>query len=223
MVALAQAHPSYTLLQGRGQPGTQDVTVGTRILHAFREGNMDVAMPMYDKSAFEGAGDRCSEWRHITEPVDFVLFEGWCLGFRSYSPQELTKIYNDVQYSSPPPAFAQCSLDELAYINTQLATWEKTWYPLMDAFIQFAPVAPDEQTSPWSLIYPWRLEAEQAMKRSNGGHGMSDEQVYAFVRRYIPSYELFGHNRCTLPHPWAGHCMVLSVHRDRHAERVEYV
>ena len=69
-------------------------------------------------------------------------------------------------------------------MNEQLQGWEQIWYPLLDVFVQFVPVAQDG-ASPWSLIYPWRLEAEHKMKRANGGRGMTDEQVYAFVKRYV--------------------------------------
>ncbi|EPQ51844.1 hypothetical protein GLOTRDRAFT_132655 [Gloeophyllum trabeum ATCC 11539] len=45
--------------------------------------------------------------------------------------------------------------------------------------------------SPRTLIYKWRLEQEYNMKAKNGGKGMNDEAVKAFVDRYIPGYMFF--------------------------------
>jgi D-glycerate 3-kinase len=38
----------------------------------------------YDKSAFQGKGDRADEstWPSVEGPLDLVLFEGWMLGFK---------------------------------------------------------------------------------------------------------------------------------------------
>ena len=96
MTALGRAHPTYSLLQGRGQPGTHDVQVGERILRAFRtDANDTVSLPVYDKSAHGGAGDRQTVWKCVNRPVDVVLFEGWCLGFRSLSETELAQMYEE--------------------------------------------------------------------------------------------------------------------------------
>jgi D-glycerate 3-kinase len=42
-----------------------------------------VLIPRYDKSKFNGCGDRAeiSEWTKVEEPVDLVIVEGWMLGF----------------------------------------------------------------------------------------------------------------------------------------------
>ncbi|WFD25522.1 glycerate 3-kinase [Malassezia nana] len=168
--ALAEAHPQYALLQGRGQPGTHDVVLGTRILQSLRR-NERVSVPLYDKSAHDGEGDRAPMLRALPYPLDIVLFEGWCLGFQSRTRHELAET---VTKADPGAAYAQCSVDELAWISQQLHRWETDWYPLLDAFVQFLPNAEDG-SSPWSLIYPWRLEAEHAMKMLNGGHAVPAE------------------------------------------------
>ena len=46
-------------------------------------------MPTYDKSAFEGKGDR-GENRVVQPPIDLVLFEGWMLG---YQPVDESKAF----------------------------------------------------------------------------------------------------------------------------------
>lgn len=52
---------------------------------------------MYDKSAYNGHGDRAdpNTWRKVNaegeQKVQVVLFEGWCVGFRPLSDEELEK------------------------------------------------------------------------------------------------------------------------------------
>lgn len=43
-----------------------------------------IPFPRYDKSKFQGRGDRAdqSTWPQVEAPLDIVLFEGWMLGFR---------------------------------------------------------------------------------------------------------------------------------------------
>lgn len=212
MTALARQHASFALYQGRGPPGTQDVDVGTRVLQAFRA-SQSVSIPIYDKSAHRGAGDRQETWRHVQGEVDIVLFEGWCLGFQSMPFSELVRRYEQGQAESPRPEYAAHPLEELQLMNRHLATWEQAWHPLIDAFVQLVPVAADLEASPWSLVYPWRLEAEHAMKQRNGGRGMSDEEVHAFVQRYLPTYELFSRTADTSR--WKEHCIMLRIGADR--------
>ena len=42
-----------------------------------------VEIPRYDKSAYNGKGDRAkqSEWMKMKGPLDLVIVEGWMLGF----------------------------------------------------------------------------------------------------------------------------------------------
>ncbi|XP_072069244.1 D-glycerate 3-kinase, chloroplastic-like [Arachis hypogaea] len=45
---------------------------------------MKIKPPRYDKSAFNGRGDRAdpSTWPEVEGPLTVVLFEGWMLGFK---------------------------------------------------------------------------------------------------------------------------------------------
>lgn len=187
MQNVGRKNASNGLLQGRGQPGTHDVALGTSLLHAIRDLNTQtegaLALPVYDKSAFEGQGDRAARTTQVRAPIDIVLFEGWCLGFHSI-PRAVLAERIATASQSDPPAFLSYSLEHLDAVNEQLRVWEQEWYPLVDAFVQFCPHATDG-ASPWSLVYPWRLQAEHAMKKANGGKGMSDTQVYTFVQRYV--------------------------------------
>ena len=91
---LAADHPKNPLIQHRGQPSTHDLNLATSVLSSLRAGQK-TRIPSYDKSAFNGQGDRIpdSEWTTVNEIGDrsakLVILEGWCLGFRSLDPGRL--------------------------------------------------------------------------------------------------------------------------------------
>ncbi|KAJ5170615.1 uncharacterized protein N7500_003398 [Penicillium coprophilum] len=93
-VALAQAHSSNPLLQHRGQPSTHDLALGEEVF-ASLAAERPTAIPQYDKSAFEGQGDRVpkAQWEVVNkesqDKVKVVIFEGWCVGFRPWDDQTL--------------------------------------------------------------------------------------------------------------------------------------
>lgn len=195
LTAVALRYPTNPLLHGRGQPGTHDVDIGTKILQDFRDNASTIRIPVYDKSAHEGLGDRLPSWHVIEGAVDIVLFEGWCLGFHSVPMSVLQRTMEVAKDVTPAPAYAAYTLQDVSLINQELAVWEQAWYPLLDAFIQLYPITPPG-TSPWSLVYAWRLEAEHTMKQRNGGHGMTDEQVKAFVQRYAAFFVAYTPGTC---------------------------
>src|SRR5271169_6403501 len=84
LLALGQNNPDNKLLQHRGEPGTHDTALGIETLERLLAGK-ETPIPSYDKSKFDGHGDRVpsSEWRIAEPPFDVILFEGWCVGFQA--------------------------------------------------------------------------------------------------------------------------------------------
>lgn len=96
LVELASSYPQNPLIQHRGQPSTHDVALGTLTLTSIREGR-PTKIPQFDKSYFHGQGDRVSEdkWELANKEgeakIKVVIFEGWCVGFRSIGEEEVKK------------------------------------------------------------------------------------------------------------------------------------
>jgi len=84
-LALTARHSGNRFLSHRGLPGTHDVDLGLSTLLAMKslEAGQMMAVPAYDRSAFQGRGDRRSaaDWPVVEGPIDIVLLEGWMLGF----------------------------------------------------------------------------------------------------------------------------------------------
>ncbi|XP_057740488.1 D-glycerate 3-kinase, chloroplastic-like [Arachis stenosperma] len=92
---LREANPGNSLLEFRGNAGSHDLPLSVETLTALskltREG-MKIKPPRYDKSAFNGRGDRAdpSTWPEVEGPLTVVLFESWMLGFKPL-PKEVVK------------------------------------------------------------------------------------------------------------------------------------
>jgi len=182
---LSESHPSNPLLAYRGNAGTHSVDLAFKTLDSListhqryfeevQEGQnqgeslKSVKLPRYDKSAFQGKGDRVPEelWPEVSPPYDIILFEGWMLGFvHEPNPENLHDPH-------------------LKILNEFLKSYEPL-YSYFSAFIQL-------KTQDLNTIYDWRLQAEKEMKKIKGEEaGMTDNQVRDFVDRFMPGYRQY--------------------------------
>lgn len=164
-VTLAAKHSSNPYLQQRGYPGTHDIALGEKILHQVRAlaDGSECSIPRYDKSAFNGQGDRFSieHWSKIIGPVDLLILEGWFLGFQSVDFVE-------------DPHLRQCNQNLNEYAS---------WLQDPNGFIYLQPQEVE-------FVVDWRIEAEEKMKRA-GKTGMTTEQVRAYVEKFLPAYQVW--------------------------------
>ena len=142
LTALADAHPRNRLLHGRGQPGTHDMELGRKILHALKMINgvdgepSQVALPVFDKSLFGGEGDRATEVQVIREPVDVVVLEGWCVGFYPVRRDVIEQRWRQpVVGLDNFDLEAFVSLEDVLTVNELLRPYIE-WWRAFDALIQ---------------------------------------------------------------------------------------
>ena len=151
----------------RGPPGTHDVNLGIQVIEQCWQSqeNEPILCPRFDKSAFNGAGDR-TEPEAILKP-DIVLFEGWFVGVQ---PVE-TSVFDN----PPPPIITpedkQFALDNNERLKAYLPLWDK-----LDRLIVLYPVD-------YRLSQQWRKEAEHKMI-AEGRSGMSDAEIDRFVEYF---------------------------------------
>ncbi|KAK3358604.1 P-loop containing nucleoside triphosphate hydrolase protein [Lasiosphaeria ovina] len=184
-LALAAAHPDNALVQYRGEPGTHDMALAKSFFSALCRGE-PAKVPRYDKAAFSGLGDRLpeTEWTVVnTEdsaqpPVQVIIFEGWCVGFRALDDAAVEAKWK----SGDTRTLHSHTLEHLLLVNSALRDYDAIT-DLLDVFIHVD--AEDTQ-----YVYDWRLEQEAQLRRERGT-GMPDEQVVKFVDAYYPAYELF--------------------------------
>ena len=151
----------------RGPPGTHDVAFGIQTLDALKQPTPGraIAIPRFDKSLHNGAGDR-TEPEPVTD-TDIVLFEGWFVGVHPVNSavfdEPIAPILTEVDR-----AFAH---DMNAKLHNYLPLWER-----LDSLIVLHPVD-------YRLSQQWRKQAEQQM-RASGKPGMSDAEVDTFVEYF---------------------------------------
>lgn len=174
---VARENSSNKLLSGRGQPGTHDIQLGTTVLDSIHRINsspkgVTVRLPVFDKSLFSGQGDRAppDSGPVVRQPLDIFVLEGWSMGFSSITNEQVAQ---KLSSSAPDSPLQQHTLQHLEQINTNLKQYEQ-WYRYFSVFLQIRP-------TDLNNVYSWRLQQEHAMKAANGGQGMTDPQVKAYV------------------------------------------
>ncbi|KAF9485999.1 P-loop containing nucleoside triphosphate hydrolase protein [Pholiota conissans] len=144
LVSLAASHPQNVLWQGRGQPGTHDVELGVKILRSLKQGIGTVELPRFDKSLYSGEGDRLpldGSGIVIEQPptVDVVIFEGWCVGFRSISQDDLLLRWNGIWREEREKLSLTENqmgrLEDIEAVNEKLNDYDQLW-EFFDCFIQ---------------------------------------------------------------------------------------
>jgi D-glycerate 3-kinase len=171
-VAMSKRNQGNRILETRGNAGSHDVRLGTQTLKTLKDTNVttEIALPRYDKSAHQGKGDRAdpSTWPTVQGPVDVVLFEGWMLGFTPVRDRDAAAVDPD-----------------LRVVNRFLKEYKNAWDRFVDSWLVIKVANPE-------YSHKWRLQAEKRM-RAAGKPAMTDEEVEAFVDRFMPAY------RCYLP------------------------
>jgi D-glycerate 3-kinase len=153
-------------LRWRGPPGTHDVELGLDVFQQLRSASVQpVPLPRFDKSAYQGAGDRTDpEW---VTGVDIVLFEGWFVGMRSIDPNLFDK--------APPPICTKADRDFARDCNARLAAYLPLWQQI-DQLMVLLP-------TDYRFSQQWRQQAERQMQAS-GRPGMSDAEIAEFVQYF---------------------------------------
>ncbi|ORZ23381.1 P-loop containing nucleoside triphosphate hydrolase protein [Absidia repens] len=181
--ALGSRNSDNRLLQYRGQPGSHDLALAETTFDALLAAGPDstVSIPVYDKSLYGGLGDRLErkDWQHIHGQVDIILFEGWSLGFKSVSSDQLQQMHQQFDILRQ-----HHSLHHLEVINEFLVKYEQLLYPKMDIFLHLAPTELEQ-------VYQWRLQQEHYMRQTRNVEGLADDAVRAFVDTYMPAYTLY--------------------------------
>ncbi|CED82097.1 Predicted kinase [Phaffia rhodozyma] len=206
LVEVAQKHPGNPILQGRGLPGTHDIELAqqifTSLLSSGRPSRPELPtpqnmtlLPRFLKSLQSGQGDRLPPQQStlVQAPVDIVLFEGWCLGFRPLGPQGLDEAFA----SSVQGRFRDVGKDNLGAVETELGRMVDGLWGVLNCFVQLS--APSLET-----IYTWRQQQEVDLQSRSADRVMSPEEVIRFVDRYMPAYELWSAGVRANGTTWAG-------------------
>ena len=138
LARVASDHPRNPLLQGRGQPGTHDVPLGTQVLNSLRQINEPdaegtVSIPIFDKSLHSGEGDRIIQKQTVVNrPLDMIIMEGWCTGFYPVPPEIIEQRYAS---SGPSRSSFTYRKEDVLEVNELLRPYV-LWWSAFDTLIQ---------------------------------------------------------------------------------------
>ncbi len=165
----------HPLLATRGVPGTHDTSMLTALLERLQRarGNDEIALPRFDKSTDDRADE--SRWPSVKGPIDLIVLEGWCVGTRPQSDEDLAQPINALERDDDPDGRWR------GYVNDRLKVDYKGIFSRLDLLVFLA--APS-----FDAILRWRLEQEQKLADVSlpGAAGLMDEQQ---IRRFIQFYE----------------------------------
>ncbi len=174
-----QIHP---LLATRGVPGTHDADLIESVLEALMNAK-SCNVPRFNKAT----DDRCEEqaWHKQDEPVDVILFEGWCNSSPAQSDQELRQPINELESIEDAQGVWR------QYANEQLKEYHRRFFQKADLCVMLQ--APD-----FEHIYQWRQLQEQKLKASTPEHLQNRILSDTELRRFLLHYERI--SRHTLSH-----------------------
>lgn len=162
------ARTIHPLFATRGVPGTHDVALGRAVLDGVRAGQAGLVLPRFDKAQDDRLPE--AEWPRLAEPVDVLLFEGWCMAARPQAEPELIRPINRLEAEEDSDGIWR------RHVNTALAD---PYRPLFDA--------PDLtvmlQAPGFEAVLGWR-QLQEAKLRARSGRGMSEAQLARFVMHY---------------------------------------
>ncbi|AFY81139.1 putative kinase [Oscillatoria acuminata] len=150
----------------RGPPGTHDVALGINLLDRLRNPDgQTIAVPRFDKSLWEGQGDRIEPL--LVQTVDILLLEGWFVGVRPVDP---------AVFETPLwPIMTEADRSFARDMNERL----RDYLPLWDRLDGLMVLYPQD----YRLSLQWRMQAEWEMK-ALGKAGMSDGEIGEFVEYF---------------------------------------
>ncbi len=160
----------------RGPPGTHDLDLGLQVLEQLRQPDLatPIQLPRFDKSAYNGAGDRTTP--ESVSSIDIAFFEGWFVGVRPIDPNAFD--------NAPSPIITAADREFARDMNAKLHDYLPLWAQL-DRLIVLYP-------TDYRYSIAWRQQAEQQAIAS-GKSGMTDSEIEEFVKYFWRSLhpELF--------------------------------
>ena len=181
-----EVHPLFVT---RGVPGTHDAALIENILDALMN-RQPCTAPRFDKASDE----RCakSEWVVYREPVDVILFEGWCNHSPVQSLDELVNPVNELEACEDAEGIWR------HYANEQLNNYHERFFRHADISIMLNAVE-------FERIYAWRSLQEKKLRQAVSASTSATQQQHIMddkqLKRFIQHYERISrHTLAHLPH-----------------------
>lgn len=171
---LARKYPKNKFYQiSRGLPGTHRVADLLKVLKSLQSGK-PTTLPVFDKSLHHAAGDISKKTIPVRGKLDFVLFEGWCVGIPLVSSAAF------IRYCRKGGILLE-KIDPLLVDHKVVLQFIKEYQPLWKYLNYLVMLQPTSL----ELHKKWRLQQEKELKQKTG-QGMTQKEIDEFVEPYLP-------------------------------------
>jgi len=174
----ALADNVHPLFIARGVPGTHDVNLAINTIRSLKSISKEqtVAIPRFNKAIDDRFGE--NNWGAVSDSIDVIIFEGWCVGCDAQETDALHKPVNAFEESEDPEAIWR------TYANKALASTYQDLFSLINYLVVLN--APS-----FECVFDWRLLQEKKLRErwessaeNSENHILSEAEVIRFVSHY---------------------------------------
>jgi D-glycerate 3-kinase len=164
----------HSLLMTRGVPGTHDISLILKFFKKIKSKKFkNLKVPRFNKAM----DDRCKKslWYKIKSKPDVVIFEGWCVGAKAQTVNQLKKPINSLERVYDQDGKWR------SHVNNQLKTKYNTLFKQLDGLLYL-------KAKNFNLLKNWRLKQERKLwaqtKYKKNLKIMSRGDVINFMQTY---------------------------------------
>ena len=158
----------------RGVPGTHDINLILKFFKKIKSKKFkNMKVPKFNKAM----DDRCKKslWYKINSKPDVVIFEGWCVGAKAQTANQLKKPINSLERIYDQDGKWR------SHVNNQLKTKYNTLFRQLDGLLYL-------KAKNFNLLKNWRLKQERKLwvqtKYKKNLKIMSKRNVINFMQTY---------------------------------------
>lgn len=173
----ALAKDVHPLLKTRGVPGTHDTALMKSTFSILLDPSpgLKTKLPVFNKAADDLLAEE--DWLEVTNEVDIILFEGWCVGAQPQSQDHLEAAVNELESNEDP------DLTWRNYINKQLSESYQDIFSYIDYQVMLK--APDmDSVLEWRCLQEEKLALKCEENKTSTKHLMSTKEIERFIMHY---------------------------------------
>ena len=164
----------HPLLMTRGVPGTHDINLMMSFFKKIKSKKFkSLEVPKFNKAIDDRY--KKSLWYKVRSKPDVIIFEGWCVGARAQSNNQLKKPINSLEKVYDQEA------NWRVYVNKQLKNKYKILFKQLDGLLYL-------KAKNFNLLKEWRLKQERKLwiqtKNKKNLKIMSTGDVISFMQTY---------------------------------------
>jgi len=164
----------HSLLMTRGVPGTHDINLMMNFFKKVKTKKFNnLQIPKFNKAT----DDRCKKnlWYKLKSKPDVIIFEGWCVGAKAQTINQLKKPINSLEKVHDQSAKWR------SHVNNQLKTTYGTLFKQLDGLLYL-------KAKNFDLLRKWRLKQERKLwvqtENKKNLKVMSSGDVINFMQTY---------------------------------------